>query len=65
MTRRRDCHHDSQPLRGFKVQAYNRKSGKPDIKKFRKEPRYTHHRSEGLTRRTNKGSALQPKMGRK
>lgn len=32
---------------------------KPVLKKFKKEPKYTHHRSEGLTRRRNKGTALQ------
>ena len=29
------------------------------LKKFKKNPKYPHKRSEGLTRRRNKGSALQ------
>lgn len=37
------------------------KSGKIGLKKFKKEPRYPHHRSDGLTWRTNKGSQLQPR----
>lgn len=32
---------------------------KPPLKKFKKDPKYTHHRSEGLTRRRNRGSKLQ------
>ena len=40
------------------MQAYSR-TGKQVLKRFKKEPKYTHHRSEGLTHRTNKGSALQ------
>lgn len=34
------------------------------LKRFRKTPAYTHHRSEGLTRRNNSGTHLQP-MGKK
>lgn len=30
------------------MQAYSRTSDKPQIKRFKKETRYTHHRSEGL-----------------
>lgn len=30
------------------MQAYSRTSDKPQLKKFRKATRYTHHRSEGL-----------------
>jgi hypothetical protein len=33
---------------------------KTRIKKFRLETRYPHLRSEGMTRRRNKGSVLQP-----
>lgn len=29
------------------------------LKKFKKEPRFMHHRSEGLTRRRNRGSLYQ------
>lgn len=35
------------------------KKDKPILKKFKLDPKYTHHRSEGLTRRKNKGSKLQ------
>ncbi|MEQ7124414.1 hypothetical protein ABN034_07805 [Actinopolymorpha sp. B11F2] len=31
---------------------------KSKIKKFRMDPKYVHHRSEGLTRRQNKGTKL-------
>ncbi len=31
---------------------------KTKIKKFRMDPKYVHHRSEGLTRRQNKGTKL-------
>lgn len=31
---------------------------KTKIKKFRMETKYVHHRSEGLTRRQNKGTRL-------
>lgn len=30
------------------------------LKKFKLDPRYPHHRSEGMTRRRNRGSVLQP-----
>jgi len=36
------------------------KLDKPVLKKFKKEPKYPHHRSEGLTHRHNKGTVLQP-----
>lgn len=29
------------------------------IRKFKQEPKYTHHRSEGMTHRRNAGSYLQ------
>lgn len=32
---------------------------KPILKKFKKNPRYLHKRSEGLTRRSNSGTRLQ------
>ena len=44
------------------MKAYCRHSDKPLLKKFKKDPKYTHHRSEGLTRRTNRGSQLQPRV---
>ncbi len=34
--------------------------GSIPIKKFKKEPKYPHHRSDGLTKRKNGGSYLQP-----
>jgi hypothetical protein len=33
-------------------------------RKFRKETRYVHQRSEGMTDRRNGGSHLQPKRGK-
>lgn len=39
--------------------SFGRYGHKRPLKKFKKEPKYAHHRSEGLTRRRNKGSALQ------
>ncbi len=34
-------------------------------KKFKLEPKYSHNRSEGMTHRTNKGTALQTAVKRK
>ncbi len=34
--------------------------GKVPIKKFKMQTVYPHHRSDGLTKRTNGGSHLQP-----
>lgn len=42
------------------MKAYNRKGEKPLLKKFKKVTKYPHHRSDGLTHRTNRGSQLQP-----
>jgi hypothetical protein len=35
------------------------KPAKAKWKRFKKEPKYTHHRSEGLPRRRNSGTRLQ------
>jgi hypothetical protein len=43
------------------MKAYNRNGDKPVLKKFKKATKYQHHRSEGMTHRTNRGSQLQPR----
>lgn len=42
------------------MKAYSRSNPRPALKRFKLEPKFPHHRSEGLTHRRNRGSMLQP-----